>query len=230
MATALWGIAARLFRKRSTGPAAGAITFALIAAAAILATATILLVANSIRPFLVPRYLIAMAPFSAALLAALSAEVIMRHRWLVLLSLLASVTAIGLSFARQARVGQWNATATPIGEIVRRCPGTVVHVRPRWVIPQDNPPQMIMANEARVVRFGHEYVAARAGFVIEPERSAQIAANCPTLLWIEQHLPESPAKLAGWAGLPLSADQIARSRMIVGETGFVVIYPAPRGS
>lgn len=215
-----WGLYGKEFRQDGGAQTAA---FALTAAAAILVTATALLLANAVRPFIVPRYLVAMAPFSAAILAAMSAEVILRYRWVTALAIVASIMAMTSAFGKQAGVMQWTTTAGPVAEIARHCPSTVVHALPRWII-RDNP--QVLANEDAVVRFGYAHVAAQSGFAIEDGN--RVSRDCPTLLWMEQHNPIPAADAARWANLPVTPDQIAHARVIEGETGFVVDYPAPQ--
>lgn len=225
VAVALWAVVDLVRGRREALPVRGACLFAVTLALALAMTIAALLVVNSVRPFIIPRYLTPMAPFVAAVLAALSAELLLRHRWLLGVSVLAACAAIFSAFRTQLPIRQWDATAQTVADAVRRCPSTLVHARPRWIIEGDDPPQTVIANEVDVVRFGYHLVAGQHGFTLEPEAGRRVSADCPTLLWIEQHFAAPPDKLAVWADLPLSEGQIARAQVIKGETGFVVVYP-----
>lgn len=223
---ALWAVGRRLRKRDVEALPNGAIAYAATAAIAILAVTPILLGINAVRPFIVPRYLIALVPFASGLLAALAGRVVYDRFWLGCLVALGALAGIHAAFALQEPVRQWDATGRIVADAVRNCPSAIVHARPRWMIRGDQPPQQVMANEPAIVRFGYAYEAQRWGFHLADETSTRIARRCPTLIWIEQHKPASAADIAIWSGLAFTPEQIQHAKILTGETGFVVAYPA----
>ena len=191
--------------------------FAAILFVACVLTGLALYVANTVRPFLVTRYLTALQPFLLAILAALAAGTILSHRasWWGTIAVATGTLSYGATVTPAQR--NWTDTAAHIARQVAACPETVVHARGHWIA-VDHP--HLMTNEAAIVRFGYERLARAYGFAIEPLGSTRRSSRCPTLLWVE-HLPGRSVdarSLVQAAGLPASH----RATLWHGETGIVV--------
>ena len=145
------------------------------------------------RPFVIGRYLVAVHPVLAMILAcgaaAVARAVDRRLAALIALAVLVgSLAAIHRNVRRTLDLPGWDGTASAIAEEVRACPATVVHPALAW-----NGATMTLApvDNRAVVPFAYRMVAARHGFSVADETSRQISRSCPTLFWAE-HVPGPP--------------------------------------
>ncbi len=137
------------------------------------------------RPILITRYLVAVDPV-VALVVALAAEravtvILPRRRALAELAVLAT-SAVMLFINLPATLAQpsWNGTARAIAAIVRSCPETAVHPDMAWnTIPRDTPPR----DNRDVVPFAYRHVATVYGFRLADP--GVVSDHCPNLFWTE---------------------------------------------
>jgi len=169
-----------------------------------------------VRPFVVDRYLVGLAPPIAMSLALGLASLVRRRPvWsglAVVAAVLAALFALHANALMTAARPSWSGTAAQIAEEVRRCPGTVVHHDPLWNAPVAALPP---AENREVLPFAYTTMAARHQFTLEPVTSRRLAAECPTLLWTEHaHAPTEPELLAR-----LQATGFAVSRVTITRIG-----------
>jgi hypothetical protein len=137
------------------------------------------------RPLIIPKYLTGLFPPIGMIVALGFAALIEAvDRKIAAALLLAALALFGVSLcgnieAVKAFVG-WDPAAREVRRQFAACPGTVVHVETHWnaylagLQPPDN---------ARAVPYSYRLVAARHGFVVEPDTSLSVSVNCPTLFW-----------------------------------------------
>jgi len=180
------------------------------------------------RPFIVSKYLIALIP-GLAMVMALGFRETARAAGpavgagLVVASGLLTLNAMHRNIGVIEKLAGWNWSTGEVARIVRECPDTAVHVDPWWnrdltaLKPDDN---------ARVIAWAYRHMAARGHFRVEPERSRRISASCPTLVWAEhvkQPGPDAAAILARMRvrGLDLVATGDAGMTLVSHDYGFV---------
>lgn len=224
LSTARWAIEGQLLAALSANPAltlagsAGLVRLALqdlraprlsadsatvAALAGGLALAVVLLVAvHLMRPFVIDRYLVALHPIIAMILALGTmalARTMRRGRLLLDLCLVAgALLALAHNVTRTLARPGWDGTAGRIARIVARCPQTQVIADLHWnadvmALP---PPE----NRA-VVPWAYAQVAARHHFALAD--SAAPGGSCSTIYWAEHvatHHP-SPAQVAAAIGV-----------------------------
>lgn len=190
IALLLW----RLLRREPSPEGDGILALGLGLAGAIVAVVAIHLV----RPFVVDRYLVGLAPpISMALALGLAALAGKRPVWsaaALAATVLAALFALHANALRTAARPSWSGTASRIAQEVHRCPAAVVHHDPLWNAEVAALPP---AENRQVLPFAYATMAARHHFALEPETSRRVATGCPTLFWTEHaRAPTEPALLA----------------------------------
>ncbi|MET4898254.1 hypothetical protein RN629_14000 [Sphingomonadaceae bacterium jetA1] len=145
------------------------------------------------RPFIIDRYLVALHPPLAMVLALGATALLDRLRGRVALLLYLAMTVAALAtirdqFARTIILPSWYDTGRAIATIRGRCPATRVQVDlagNRAVL--DSPP----ADNARVMPFAYAMVARRMGFPLASPADHSMDRHCPTLFWTEHVAGES---------------------------------------
>ncbi|WP_088310204.1 hypothetical protein [Novosphingobium sp. B 225] len=154
-----------------------------------IALATVLLIGlHMLRPVVMERYLAAMIP-AVAMGTALGANAALRRipGWLGQMILLAAsaltLWSLAGSAAHTAARNSWEGSAQRLGELVRICPDSPVHIDPPFwnAYTMSLPP----ADNRMVFAKAYALMAARHGIKIEPPQSRKISATCPTLFWDE---------------------------------------------
>lgn len=181
------------------------------------------------RPFVIDRYLVALHPPLAMILALGAAALLDRIRpvfALVLAALMAfsAMTAIQGNFGRTLARPSWYGTGRMIAAIRRDCPATVIHVDTRGNRPVLTAPPV---ENSLVVPFAYRQVAAHFGFPIRAPQDRSMAQYCPTLFWTEHVAGESVT--AEQLAMPLRAAgyPIARARLMrVGDGHVLLTWPA----
>ena len=159
----------------------------LLGIGAAFAAATLIAI-HLVRPLLIEKYLVGLIPVIAAGMALGFAETgraMGRKREIVLLvaGLAVTLGMIPGNAREAAAVASWNGSASLVAKVVESCPGTAVHFDPAFVNeytmalpPKDN---------RDVIPFAYRMMAARHGFVLEPQQSRRIPTRCPALIWGE---------------------------------------------
>ena len=168
----------------------------------------------ALRPFVVERYLVGLAPpvaLATALgLGALAARLPRTGaRALYLAVTGASLWALyGHMAATIAKPG-WDGSARAVAALVARCPDSPVHTDPQW-----NADVLALppADNREVVPHAYAAMAERFGFAIEPPGSRRVSGRCPTLFWAEHGTRIRPD-----AGRVLAAER-ARGFVLPGLT------------
>ena len=177
------------------------------------------------RPMLITRYLVAVDPV-LALIVAVAAERLRRCfavPALVALDLAVfagSVLAIQANLAATIAQPSWDGTGRAIAALVRACPDSAIHPDLRWnTMPLTLPPR----DNREVIPFSYDFVAQRFGFAIAPGH--RVSAQCPTVFWTEHASEQHPTAQAVIAGLRRSGYAIASGRMIRIGNGWILITP-----
>lgn len=169
------------------------------------------------RPFIMSRYLVALHPPIAMMLALGAAALLDRVRplFVTILSVLMSLAALAAIHANMVRtVAQpsWYGTGRAIATIRRNCPTTRIHV-------DASGNRLVMAtppSENRdVFPFAYRIVADHFGFPIADPRDRTIPRDCPTLFWTEHVAgqPDTARELAmrlRAAGFPIGRARLQR--------------------
>jgi hypothetical protein len=194
---------------------------------AIMLALAVLVYAHLHRPLLITRYLVALDPVVAFMLA-LAAEHALRQMprraggWIDLGLLLGTALALQTNLATTVRQWSWNGTSATIAAQVRRCPDTLIYPDMQWngevlnSTPRDN---------AQVLPFAYATMARRYGFALAPAGSRRLSPTCPTLFWTEHVAglhPDATTVLRALrtAGYPVRSGRMARS-----DIGWVLITP-----
>eukprot|EP01037_Dinobryon_pediforme_P001644 gene1646-1674_t len=132
------------------------------------------------RPMLITRYLVAVDPVLALIVAVAAArlrqQMTLRLCTAFDLAVLAgSVLAIATNLAATIAQPSWDGTGRAIAALVRTCPDTAIHPDLRWnAMPLTLPPR----DNRDVMPFSYDFVAQRFGFAIAPGH--RVSAQCPT--------------------------------------------------
>lgn len=161
---------------------------------AALSLAAILAIHLAMRPFVIGRYLIALVPVLAMVLALGLAELAgdrpARRSAVMVLAVAASLVALWGNARETVTRRSWTGTSTAIAEEVRRCRGTVVHQDPVWNAELTALPP---ADNRAVPPFAYALMAKRHGFTIEPSASRRVSRSCPTVFWTEHSPAPTPS-------------------------------------
>ena len=157
-----------------------------LGAGAILAVG-LLLALHVWRPIVIGRYLVALAPIAGVALAVGATTILDRvgpllRRATVVVMLLFLALSLHQKLEIVRSMTSWNDTARPVGAMVARCSGTVVHAALHWnAFTLDLPP----TGNRRVVPLAYRIMAQRNGFAVDDPSSRRMANDCPTIFWAE---------------------------------------------
>ena len=180
-------------RRHETQAQTTAILIITFTAALVLALA-VLIAAHLYRPLLITRYLVALDPVFALILA-VCADAATRN---MPVRAVVAIDALGLlmtGFALHTNCvvtlaqPSWDGTGTAIAANIRACPQITVHADMRWnTLPLSNPPR----DNRDVVPFSYRFVAQRFGFALAPGGARSLSATCPNLFWTEHVADQHP--------------------------------------
>jgi len=220
----IWGVVRRDVPSRDT--------FELIitlGAGLVLALA-VLVVAHLHRPLLITRYLVALDPVLALLLALL-AERATRNLPVPGTAvidgaiLIATALAIHANLDKTLHQWSWRGTAGTIAAQVDKCPQTAVYPDMSWnTEPLNMPPR----ENREVVPFAYAYVARSHGFALAPAGSHSLSARCPTLFWTEHVASMHPSATTVIRQLRAQGYRVTSGRMVRNDIGWVLITPPTR--
>ncbi|GAA0285478.1 hypothetical protein GCM10009127_29020 [Alteraurantiacibacter aestuarii] len=199
-----------------------------LAAGAALAT-TILLAVHMWRPIILGRYLVALAPLIAMILAVGASVILGRVNALLRLAAIATMLMImGLSLSQKLdmvrALPSWNGTAGRIAEISRQCPDTIVHPALDWNRPtMDLPP----ADNRRVMPMAYRLMAQRHDFSVEDEASRRMSADCPTVFWAEHVAGQQDGQAEITARLLQQGYPVGETRFEQIGDGWILLSNAP---
>lgn len=181
------------------------------------------------RPFVIDRYLVALHPPLAMILALGAGALLDRIRpiFAVILSLLmafSAMTAIPLNAGATVARPSWYGTGQAIAAIRRNCPTTRVHVDLRGNRPVlDAPP----TENRAVIPFAYRTVAAHFGFSLASPNDRTMPLECPTLFWTEHVAGESVTAESLAAPLRAAGFPIGRARLLrIGDGHVLEAWPA----
>jgi hypothetical protein len=191
-----------------------------------LAVALVVLMAIHLhRPLLITRYLVAVDPV-VALILALMVEALTRRlnrrRVLALdgLALLAAAHALSSGLTVTLAKPGWDGTGRMIAAVVQQCPATRVYPNLHWnamtlgMAPHDN---------QAVVPFAYRFVAQRFGFTLSAGHD--LARGCPTLFWTEHVAAQHPTAQAVLDDLRAQGYPLRRGRLVRIGNGWVLVSP-----
>lgn len=170
---------------------------AAVLAAALIISASLLLVLNGVSSILVPRYLLLWVPLLLAMLARLAEPMVHKH-WLIApgIPILLAGSAVAATNAAQGLPG-WNDGTARITEIVRNCPETRVW----WLSPWRLTPgrhSRTARREERAFAVGYDRQAQSFGFSAAPVPSDGVipvpSGRCPSLVWVEHPFGPAPTR------------------------------------
>jgi hypothetical protein len=194
----LAGCAGLLLVARNGGRAAGDIGHPVgivvaLAGGTALALA-IMLAVHAWRPIVMARYLIALYPVSAMILAIGTAALVRNADRKVGLTVavlvpVVALVAIANNLSQTLTRKSWYDTGRAIQKVLRACPQSTIHAAMVW-----NRPVMAMppADNRAAMPLSYATVARRMGFAIAPAQSRQMSAPCPTVFWTEHVANERP--------------------------------------
>lgn len=190
----------------------------------------VLVVAHLHRPLLITRYLVALDPVLALILA-LGAERATRrlnlraNAVIDAAMLVATGLAIHSNLITTLHQWSWNGTARTIAALVRNCPATTVYPDMHWdAEPLTMPPR----DNREVVPFSYAYVAHSFGFALAPGGSHSLSQTCPTVFWTDHAAAAHPDANAVIRELRGSGYPVTSGRMVRNDIGWVLITPPLR--
>ena len=229
-AAGLASIAAGL-RRHETEAQTTAILITTFTAALVLAL-TVLIAVHLYRPLLITRYLVALDPVFALILAvcADAATRKMPVRIVVAIdALILLVTGFALHANCVATLAQpsWDGTGTAIAANIRACPQTTVHADMHWnTLPLSTPPR----DNRDVVPFSYRFVAQRFGFALAPTGAYSLSATCPNLFWTEHAADQHPTAQMVIDAIRRAGYPVRSGRMQRIAYGWILITPPIRSS
>ncbi|MBA4353701.1 MAG: hypothetical protein C0409_03320 [Novosphingobium sp.] len=182
------------------------------------------------RPVLIEKYLSCLIPVVAMALA-IGMDQVLRQApakaaaALMMIATAASLYAMNTARIETAAAKSWEGTATTLGNIVRHCPDTAVHIDPHW---NDEVVRTPPRDNVAVVSAAYHLMAQRHGFTIEPAASRRVPAHCPTVFWAEhdtRRLHDVSRILAHEQQMGFAVNQI--SQMRIGDGWLAISTPAP---
>ncbi len=224
----LAGLIALVFRARQGDTAArGTLTFVATLAGGLSLAMVVLMVAHLSRPLLITRYLVALDPVVALIMALCAAAETRRLPVRIVavldaLALAAAGWAIHANYATTVARPSWDGTGSAIAAIVRSCPQTIVHPDMRWnTMPLDMPPR----DNREVVPFSYDFVAHRFGFVLAPAGSRIMSLDCQTVFWTEHVAGQHLAAQTVLDGLRRSGYPVRSGRIRRIGNGWIFVSP-----
>ena len=224
----------RAFNVAIEPPDRKAWSFVAVAVAALVVAFGTLFIINSIKPVVVSRYLIPLVPISAAPIAAMVANQLLKRRWIFAAFLLNAAIVGAVEAEFPLHEARWEGTARQIEAQVKSCPATRVYaLAPEFFSSFTGPPNQPMIHE-----WGYQSVAANDGFratLLNPgsPQPIELAAGCPTVFWGE-HInryvgPAELIKAPFTMFLPSGVD-LASAKLFRDEDGFTLSLTAPAPS
>lgn len=209
---------------RQTTPLGGKGPFLFAVTAGLALLALVLLAINFVRPFIVSRYIIAVVPFGAALIAALAAEALTSRRATAIAATVVGLVALPLQLWRTPTEPDWRGTGRIVAALVARCPTSAIHVLPYWEAQSDGVAGV--PNGVPIIESFYRHAAREQGFAFEPRGSRRVSSDCPTAIWVEHVVGQlaSPAVVARQAGLALPLQTVARGRLFTAGRGVVLVF------
>lgn len=142
---------------------------------------------HMLRPVVVGRYLVALGPGAALILAIGATTALSMLNGLLRLAAMAAVLMVMcLSLFHDVSDVQskpsWAGTARRIAGVVAACPDTAVHPALRWNVYTMNLPP---AANRIVVPMAYRQMATRFGFTVEGADSRRTSTTCPDIFWVE---------------------------------------------
>lgn len=202
------------------------IDLATLGAGLVLALA-VLVAVHLHRPLVINRYLVAIDPI-VALILALGAENLTRRltdRAAVPIDaamLIATALAIHANCRTTVQQWSWTGTARTIAGLIHDCPTTVVHPDLYW---NSEPLGMPPRDNLAVVPFSYAYMARQSGFALAPVGSHTMSRACPTLFWSDHAAAFHPSAATVIRELRQAGYPVTSGRMIRHDIGWVLVTP-----
>jgi hypothetical protein len=211
-----------------TGPNPGARWFVLTLLAGLAFAAAVLAAGSFVRPMLVPRYLIATVPLTAAMVAAMGADLILSRRLFLVLFCVNAAALAGIYSVKPLTNSRWEPTIDYIRAQVRACPTTRVYGLDTTFFPDPKP-----SNEPGIQDWGYQAMGRLHGFqvaIILTDRPAPatLSETCPTLLWAEHVNGDTMVgylKKTAFAQSPEMRRALAAAKTFKGGEGIVIDIP-----
>ena len=190
----------------------------------------LLIVAHLHRPMLITRYLVALDPIVAMVVAITAAHAVQRlplrvQRTVDAVLLLATAPILLVNLAGTVRQWSWNGTTTIIARQVHQCADTRVFADLHWngevlnSAPRDN---------RDVLPFAYAMIARRHGFALSGAGSRALSATCPNLFWTEHAANLHPSATTVIAALRAQGYRVESGQMVRRDLGWVLITPPVR--
>jgi hypothetical protein len=210
-------------RRHEHGAQATAILITTVTAGLVLALG-VLIAVHLYRPLLITRYLVAVDPVFALILA-LCADAAVRHvsgrAAMAIDALVLLATGLALHGHCVATLAQpsWDGTGSAIARLVAACPQTRVHADMHW---NTLPLSMAPRDNREVVPFSYRFVARRFGFALS---QAGLSRTCPNVFWTEHAADQHPSADAVIAALRTEGYPVRSGRMWRIGYGWVLVVP-----
>jgi len=209
------------------GPARDALVLLATLGAGLVLALAVLVVAHLHRPLLITRYLVAVDPVLAMMLAVCAERATRRLPvWgtaaIDAAILIAAGLAIHANLDKTLQQWSWRGTARTIAAQVRACPQTAVYPDMSW---NTEPLSMPPRDNREVVPFAYAYVARRSGFALAPAGSHALSATCPTMFWTEHVASMHPDATTVIRELRAQGYPVTSGRMVRSDIGWVLITP-----
>ena len=196
-------------------------------AAGIVIALALLIAVHLYRPLLITRYLVAIDPVLALMLA-ICADAATRHRSPRAVLAIDALALLGTGLALHANCfatlaqPSWDGTGAAIAAQIHACPQTTVHANMRWnTLPLLMPPR----DNRDVVPFSYRFEAQRFGFALAQPGANSLSALCPNLFWTEGAAEQHPTARAVVAGLRADGYPVRSGQMIRIGNGWILVTP-----
>lgn len=208
-------------------------SFAICVSIALAISVAVIFTVNLVRPIVVDRYLTAIVPLVASLVAAFAADQLLASRAAFALFVL-NAAALGVGEGRKMIAEKrWELTAQYIQDQVRACPDARVYALDPTMFRGFKGP----VDQRWPQEWGYRKVARDHGFSIRDlqrgdRRPITLSSGCPTLLWDEHGSPSDLADLRSAPfvrNLPPEAP-ISSVRVFTGDGGYVFALPPTQGA
>ncbi|WP_353229363.1 hypothetical protein [Novosphingobium sp.] len=177
------------------------------------------------RPLLITRYLVAVDPVVAFVLALGACRLARRLPAPAVIAsdlavLAAAALAIHANLDRTLHQPSWDGTGRVIAALVQSCPDTRVYPNMDWnANPRNFPPH----DNHEVVPFAYGYVAQRLGFSLALPGSHDLSHRCPTLFWTEHANDQHPDAQTVIGRLRSAGYPIGSGRMMRIGHGWILV-------